>query len=355
MCDAGSGVDYATNGLAISALASTPFNVAMGGTDFQSSGLAAYWSTPGTNTESAISYIPESTWNSGCAATATTGNLGTCTSAIVTANNNGANVGIDMLGGGGGQSAYPTINAKPAWQSSVVPSADTGRDIPDLALFAAVNSSSNDFYITCQQDSSSQNGSACEISPSLKISPVGGTSAAAPAFAGIMALVIQNAGGVRQGNANYVLYQLYKKNAAGTICPSNTASVSATGCIFYDTVTGNNSVACKVGTTNCGAGTTYSVLVDPKSTTTPGFTAVAGYDKATGLGSVNVANLVKNWGSVSFDSTTATLSTTTGAITHGATADFTVTVTSGAGTPTGFVSLIATPAPTAAIPNRGVH
>src|SRR5208283_1086599 len=116
MCYAGLGYDYATNGLAISGLASTPFNVAMGGTDFQTAGLSGYWGAAGAGvTESAKSYIPESTWNSGCAAGATTGSLGTCTSAIIT-QNSGANNGIDMLAGGGGQSAFPSINARPTWQ-----------------------------------------------------------------------------------------------------------------------------------------------------------------------------------------------------------------------------------------------
>src|SRR5208282_3477686 len=241
-CDAGSS-DYATSGLGINGLASTPYNVAVGGTDFQSTGLSGYWGPSGPgDTESAKSYIPESTWNSGCAATATTGNLTTCASLPNSA------TGLDLVGGGGGQSAFPTINAKPAFQSTVVPSVDTGRDIPDVALFAAANSSSNVFYITCQQDSQAQGGNACSLSTSVSISPVGGTSAAAPAFAGIMALIIQKEGGVSQGNANYVLYQLYKKNAAGTICTSDTASVKATGCIFYDVNQGNNSVACQGGT-----------------------------------------------------------------------------------------------------------
>ncbi len=350
MCDDGDGNDYSTTGLGINGVASTPFNVALGGTDFQTTGLASYWSaTNGTPPESANSYIPESTWNSGCAATATTGSSGACTATIINQNENGTNDGIDMLGGGGGQSAFPTINAKPAWQVGLAPSADTGRDIPDLALFAAVNSSSNVFYITCQQDSSSQIGNACSL-PSggqPEISPVGGTSAAAPAFAGIMALIIQNAGGARQGNANYVLYQLYNKNKgnANTICTSNAANATATGCIFYDVVTGNNSVACASGTPNCGnVSNGYGVLVDPSATTTPAFTSVAGYDKATGLGSVNVTNLAKNWGSVSFTPDTAAITTYPGAaVPHGTNQDFTVTVTSGSGTPTGFVSLVATP------------
>src|SRR5208283_845097 len=339
-CDAGA-ADYATSGLGINGLASTPYNVAVGGTDFQSTGLSGYWGPSGPgDTESAKSYIPESTWNSGCAATATTGNLTTCATLPNSA------TGLDLVGGGGGQSAFPTINAKPAFQSTVVPSVDTGRDIPDVALFAAANSSSNVFYITCQQDSQAQGGNACSLSTSVSISPVGGTSAAAPAFAGIMALIIQKEGGVSQGNANYVLYQLYKKNAAGTICTSDTASVKATGCIFYDVNQGNNSVACQGGTPACSSSSSsvYGVLIDPNNKTSPGFLAVTGYDKATGLGSLNVANLATAWGTASFTSDTPKItsypSTT---VAHGTTQTFVVTVTAAAGTPTGFVSLIATP------------
>lgn len=358
-CDDGSGLDFSTSGLGISGIASTPFNVAMGGTDFQNGASpSVFWSTTGTATESAKSYIPEETWNSSCAATATSGSLATCTAAIINADSLNE-LGIDLTGGSGGQSAFPTINAKPAWQTSVVPSADTGRDIPDVSLFSAVNTSNNDFYITCEQDTPSQNGDACSLvgGQQPEISPVGGTSAAAPAFAGIMALIIQQQGGARQGNANFVLYQLFKNDAsnAALVCPSNAANVSTSTCIFYDVITGNNSVACEGSTPNCSntstAASQFGVLVDPSNKNNPAFLAVAGYDKATGLGSVNVANLAKAWGSATFHSTTTAITTSpTGTISHGATVSFTVNVSSTSGTPTGNVSLIASPpgsAPTA--------
>jgi pro-kumamolisin-like protein/Big-like domain-containing protein len=363
-CDDGSEFDFSTTGLGISGLASTPFNVAMGGTDFQNgTSPSIYWSTTGTATESAKSYIPEETWNSSCAATATSGSLGTCTATIINADSI-SELGIDLTGGSGGQSGFPgspAINPKPAWQTGVAPSADTGRDIPDVSLFSAVNTSNNDFYITCEQDSPSQDGDCSLIGGQTPaISPVGGTSAAAPAFAGIMALIIQQQGGNtagRQGNANYVLYQLFKKDVGNTtlVCPSTAANVSTPTCIFYDVVTGNNSVACEGDTPNCSntstAANEYGILVDPNTPSNPAFLAVAGYDKATGLGSVNVANLAKAWSSATFDSSTTTITTSpTGTITHGATVSFTVKVTSPSGTPTGNVSLIASPpgsAPTA--------
>jgi uncharacterized membrane protein len=348
-CDDGSGLDFSTSGLGISGIASTPFNVAMGGTDFQNGASpSVFWSTTGTATESAISYIPEETWNSSCAATAASGSLATCTAAIINADSVNE-LGIDLTAGSGGQSAF---NAKPAWQTLIVPSADTGRDIPDVSLFSAVNTSNNDFYITCEQDAPSQNGDACSLVGGQKpeISPVGGTSAAAPAFAGIMALIIQQQGGARQGNANFVLYQLFKNDAtnAALVCPSNAANVATSTCIFYDVITGNNSVACEGSTTNCSntstAANQFGVLVDPSNKNNPAFLAVAGYDKATGLGSVNVANLAKAWGSASFHSTTTAITTSpTGTIAHGATVSFTVNVSSPSGTPTGFVSLLASP------------
>src|SRR6202795_3981335 len=59
----------ATNGLAVSGLASTPFNVAVGGTDFDASAQPVtppnpYWSaTNGPTFASALQYIPETTWD----------------------------------------------------------------------------------------------------------------------------------------------------------------------------------------------------------------------------------------------------------------------------------------------------
>src|SRR6266446_6631657 len=103
---------------------------------------------------------------------------------------------------------------------------------------------------------------------------IGGTSASAPAFAGMMALVNQYAaahgGTSRQGNANMTLYALAKKSGAS--CTSS--PTEAAGCIFNDVAAGNvhypagaasNSVACKGGTANCSAtvASANGVLVDP--------------------------------------------------------------------------------------------
>src|ERR1039457_5107308 len=88
---------------------------------------------------------------------------------------------------------------------------------------------------------------------------VGGTSAAAPSFAGTMALVVQNSA-ARQGNANTVFYSLASKQRTGG------------GSVFHDITSGNNSV--------------------PGQTC---FTATTGYDQATGLGSIDALVLVSHW------------------------------------------------------------
>ena len=70
-CDsANAGEIAAQYGLAVSGFASTPFNVAVGGTNlnFTSANYATYWSmTNAANTfSSALGYIPESPWENYC-------------------------------------------------------------------------------------------------------------------------------------------------------------------------------------------------------------------------------------------------------------------------------------------------
>ena len=355
--------DVAASGLAVSGLASTGYNVAMGGTDFQNGTVPSpFWNTTNAATTqvSAKSYIPESTWNDSCSAPATAGNvaLNTCTATTINNNNNASSqtFGDDLVAGSGGPSSLTSggspVNPKPIWQTGTTGNpADGFRDIPDISFFAG-NGLNGSFYIICQQDANTGTGSStssCDLnSPFNDFQGVGGTSAAAPTFAGVMALVNQKTG-QRQGNANFVLYQLYKKNTAGTICTSNTASVTATGCIFYDTVTGNNSVACQGGTPNCSntstAANQFGILVDPAHPTNPAWVTTPNYDLATGLGSLNVANLLTAWSTASFTADTVTISSTTPAapftIAHGTSVTFNVKVSST--TATGSVSLVASP------------
>jgi subtilase family serine protease len=344
-CDDFTTATRASNGLAVSGLASTPFNIAVGGTDFDEVGTQTnFWnstnSTDGKR-ESAKGYIPETTWNDSCAATATTGNLTTCV-------NPSASSLLNIVAGAGGPSA---VNPKPSWQAqSGLTPADSHRDTPDVSLFASDGPASNSFYLMCQADALPAGSSpSCNPAATGKFSffGVGGTSASTPAFAGIMALIDQEMGG-RQGNANVILYKIAQGENFSN-CNSTTTPLSPS-CAFYDITKGNNSVPCAgdpTNTTNCSSTTTGTngVLVDPKNPTTPAWTTKTGYDFATGLGSVNVANLAAAWPTAvsTFTGTTTTLaangSTT---ITHGQSVSFTATVApnAGTGTPTGDISLL---------------
>src|SRR5579859_6204724 len=345
-CDAFTNEKTAQAGLSVSGVASTPFNVAVGGTDFDDAGnQSQFWSPTNSSPlqNSALSYIPEITWNDSCAQAGLTG----CTGVTASTRN--------LVGGGGGPSncinpsgSFPSFTcgavnsitgyARPLWQRGTGVPADNARDIPDVSLFAA-DGKNGSFYIMCQSDAITGSSTSCNLSPPFtNFVGVGGTSVSTPAFAGIMALVNQKTG-QRQGNANYVLYKLAAQNGAS--CASNSAAVTNTSCTFYDTVTGNNSVACKGGTPNCSATSGQTgILVNPSNTSSPAWTTNAGYDLASGLGSVNTANLVSNWNLVSFSSTTTTLAPISTPITHGQPVNVTIHVTSGSGTPTGTVSLV---------------
>src|SRR5712691_3419894 len=344
-CDDFNAQTTATFGLAVSGLASTPFNIAVGGTDFDDVGTQpSFWSpTNGPGKESALGYIHETTWNNSCAATATSATLNTV---CATANN--------IVGGSGGPSG---IYLKPSFQSGITPNgiaaADNHRYTPDVSLFASDGPASKSFYLLCQADAILPGSPpSCASSGSFSFFGTGGTSASSPAFAGIMALINQSqpAAGKpgRQGNANLVLYKIAA--TAGQSCNSSTTPLTGATCSFTDVTKGNNSVPCAGNSPNCSSKTanTNGVLVSTASPTTPAWTTAAGYDLATGLGSVNVANLAAAWTTAlgAFHPTTTSLKlnggTATVNITHGASVSVAVTVTSTSlGTPTGDVSLIA--------------
>ena len=353
-CDDFNAETAATLGLAVSGIASTPFNIAVGGTDFDDVGKqTTFWSTTNAavTRESALGYIPETTWNDSCAATATSANLNTV---CATANN--------IVGGSGGPSG---IYAKPSFQSGITPNGiaagDNHRYTPDVSLFASDGPASKSFYLLCQADGISAGSPPSCVPDSgghFSFFGVGGTSASSPAFAGIMALINQSqlAAGKpgRQGNANLVLYKIAA--TVGQSCNSSTTPLTGSTCSFNDVTKGNNSVPCvansPAGTSpNCSSTTagTNGVLVSTASPTTPAWTTATGYDLATGLGSVNVANLAAAWTTTvgAFKPSTTSLklngATSTVTITHGTSVAAAVTVaqTSGTVVPTGDVSLIA--------------
>src|SRR6266851_92841 len=333
----------ATKGLAVSGFASTPFNLALGGTDFDdANNQVTFWTTANTSTTppvpaSALGYIPETTWNDSCARTATAGNLsGICT----TVNSNGT----DLVAGSGGSSSIYKGSLKPSWQTGL---GDANRDIPDVSLFSS-DGQNKSFYIVCEADQDITGDTGCSLTKFTSTAPfhdfqaIGGTSAATPTFAAMIALINQ-VKGPRQGNANYALYNTYKvAKAANNVCNSSSlsgAQLTSNTCVFYDTTKGNVSVACVGGSPNCSNTTSgqFGVMATTKGGTTPAFGTAPGYDLATGLGSVNVANLLTAWASPSRTGSTTMLVLPAGPFT----VDGSVAVngTVAPGTATGIVSL----------------
>ena len=157
-CDAGQYVSF--QGVSVSGIASTPYNVAVGGTDFGDSYLKennTYWGSSNSKSHgSALSYIPESAWNDSCASV-----LGATflTGSPVTYGANGFlqhQPRFRILGSRGWQRRSLRVRVwrigserlscgqrnllgvcQPSWQTGVlgIP-ADGLRDIPDVSLFA---------------------------------------------------------------------------------------------------------------------------------------------------------------------------------------------------------------------------
>ncbi len=320
--DASQGVPYGAQfGLQVSGIASTPYNTAVGGTDFNWGSTAApYWSATNNSTTAAnaLGYVPEIAWNSTCvnslvwpalAADAALLGVAPVTDAesacnFIIENNStiqstyGVNLGylVDTVGGGGGASncivgygGYPQNcsqgYAKPSWQTGVtgIP-ADSARDIPDVSFFAS-NGFLGSSYLICV----SAGGSPCTYSATSEPTAleVGGTSVASPAMAGVMALVNQRTGAA-QGNPDITLYGLAVGQSYSS-CSAETVTTSS-NCLFNDINSGTIAMACVSGDYEC----TPANANDPAGILT-GYSAGVGYDEATGLGSLNVANVVNHW------------------------------------------------------------
>lgn len=262
-CDA-AGEAEAKNGLAASFPADIPEVTAVGGTEF-SEGSGFYWQAQNNSSSaSAVSYIPEKAWND-------------------------TSLGEGIVAGGGAPSQ---IYSRPWWQTGPGVPDGQARDVPDVALAA---SGAHDAYAMVVRS---------------QLVGIGGTSAAAPSFAGIAAILNQYllakgaiaASGL--GNINPALYNLAQ---------------STTG-LFHDIVTGNNDVPCAKGVNGCVNGSL-------------GYSAGSGYDLATGLGSVDAFNLITKWTSVPpATGTSIALSATPASISLSATVQLTATVTSLSGT-----------------------
>jgi len=343
-CDDDNSQYYAVDGLAVNGFASTPYNVAVGGTDFYYSDynnpallntqLGTYWNTTPTLLPQAslLQVIPEQPWNDSQyglnAINYYTDISGSTATTIASGSGGASSCGLVSATTGTCTGGY----AKPSWQTGTGVPADGVRDLPDVSLYAA-DGLNYSFYPICASYGDCQAPSGGNL---IQITGVGGTSASAPSFAGIMALVNQSYG--RQGQANFVLYPLKMQFPAA----------------FHDVTHGTNSVPCAFSPSspNCIAVSNPITVTDPfygtaeegqiGSGATPDYNATAGFNLATGLGTIDANVLVTDWASIRFASTAVNLTSPTAGttITHGSSVTFTGTVTETAGaTPTGNVAI----------------
>ena len=323
-CDAGA--TSATHGIGVSGWASTPYNVAVGGTDFSDfyyGTTSRYWaSTNSPVFASVLSYVPEIPWNDSCAGsllassfgyTTTYGAAGFCGSSIAKSDEL-----LEVAAGSGGPSGCatgaPAVTgvvggtckgfAKPSWQTGLTGIPGDGvRDIPDVSLFAA-DGIWGHYYIMCYSDV--RNGGApCSGDPS-NWAGAGGTSFGAPIMAGIQALINQKMNG-NQGNPNYVYYRLAA--ASSNVCDSSAGDTAVSPCVFHNVTLGDIDVNCG-GPDNCFGSNTIprgarrrttsgssgdGVLSTANTSYAPAYLTSSGWNLATGIGSVNVYNLLNNW------------------------------------------------------------
>ena len=262
---------------------------------------------------------------------------------------------------------------KPSWQTGVsgIPS-DGVRDLPDVSFFAGDGSLDSATLICIAADNASctnlsQTGSSSGGSGGAL--EIGGTSVATPEMAGVMALINQKAGSP-QGSPNQELYKLATMQSSGS-CSSESVKVSSAGCYFNDVDQGTTSMPCAVSTSTLEGGAQYNgstgnwttnatpwaAVASPNCTavnsgdavgtlvssgTTPAYNAGTGYDLASGLGSLNVANVVNAWPASVVGTAVATVNFgTLSAINSSQAATVTINVTGTGVTPTGTVTLLA--------------
>ena len=297
-------------------LASNPYVTALGGTDFYDVALGEskeYFADKNRKgLVTALSYVPEMAWNNSCASpvlqqyelaqgkTTATNPLAFCNSA------DGQNY-LDIGGGSGGASSvYP----KPDWQSLDVYGVpnDGVRDLPDVSLFSAIALWGHGLLF-CFSDPRN-GGVPCDYNnPSdVVFQFAGGTSFAAPSFAGIMALATELlgvqqgvSGAQRIGNVAPRLYQLaageFSSGASLALCNATRGNKIGTACIFNNITANSNSVPCLKGTPDCftNAESTQGLGVlsaNPKGNGTEAYLAHPGWSFANGVGSVNATNLL---------------------------------------------------------------
>lgn len=288
----------AQDALAVDFPASSQYVTGMGGTEFSStnSTSSTYWDSATTSTgdiiSSAISYIPEQVWNDGSSSSS-------------------------LSAGGGGIS---TITVRPSWQTGVSGiTSGSYRLVPDVSLASSAEYTG---YLFCSSDSSitTVTGSCSngfrDSSSSGRLTVAGGTSFAAPIFAGMVAIINQQQNSTGQGTLNSTLYKM-------------AANSTAYAAAFHDITSGNNCADSSLCSTS--------------------YAATTGYDKATGLGSVDLNYLLNYWSTYSSSATSLAASTTSISAASstpdsGASDTITITVASGStaytATPTGTLKIL---------------
>ena len=242
-CDGDSSTLPVTQSASINYICASSYVTCVGGTEFaDTSGAGSYWSAQnGSGDSSAVSYIPEGAWNE------------------PTSSSGGKTVYV-AAGTGGGASAYI---AKPSWQAGTGVPADGMRDVPDVAL----SSATHDGYVACLAYA----GGDCS---QQMFEVFGGTSAAAPGMAGIVALM-NTATGSAAGNMNPLLYQL-AASSPSAFHDVTEATAGVVACSVSVPSMCNNSTPSAAGLTGGLAG----------------FEVATGFDLSTGWGSVDAAKLI---------------------------------------------------------------
>ena len=261
--------------LAVDAPGSIPEVTSVGGTEMNEGNGTYFAAANNANHASVSTYIPEMVWNDSA-------------------------IDGGPSAGGGGASAY---FAKPTWQVGTGVPADGARDVPDISFTASADHDPMLFYSV---------GS---------ISAVGGTSCAAPTFAGIVTLLNQ-----------YMVANGYQSSPGlGNINPRLYSLAQAVPEAFHDITVGNNIVNGCTGVRNCNVGSV-------------GYNATVAYDQASGLGSVDAFNLITSWHSTVTTSKAAvsmTLTSSTASVQNSASVTLTATVTGSlAAAPTGTVNFL---------------
>jgi subtilase family serine protease len=243
------GTSTATTGLNVDIPGALPYATSVGGTTLNDIGNV--WSSTTQNFGAIYGKPQQPTWNS-------TNNSagGSALSYIPEITWNDTPLFSQISSGGGGRSSK---FGKPTWQTGPGVPNDNARDVPDISFAASPDING---YIICS-DGGCVNGFYYSDNT---LTIIGGTSAGTPAFAGVVALINQKMN-ARQGNVNPTLYKL------ATTAPA----------AFHDVTGGGNMVPCQRGTPNCGSNGYL------------GYAAGPGYDLATGWGSLDVFKLVLAW------------------------------------------------------------